>query len=119
MTEMFASCGEVDIVNLIGNQECSKTPPSRFNADGTMIVAGPNASPFKVLREETGVKTKSSALSQSATETICRLTDNIHLCCDGYNPLSLKSLEPQHRYARSRPARQFEIIEHYTVHDTQ
>ena len=119
MTEMFASCGEVDIVNLIENQECSKTPPSRFNADGTMIVAGPNVSPFKVLREETGVKTKSSALSQSATETICRLTDNIHLCCDGYNPLSLKSLEPQHRYARSRPARQFEIIEHYTVHDTQ
>ena len=75
------------------------THPSLFNEDGTMT----KASPVKVLREETDVsavpnmsqqnlktavvvyamylfvagpstKTKYSALSQSATETICRLT---------------------------------------------
>ena len=42
-------------------------------------------------------------------------TDIIHFCCDRYNYFSLKSLEQQHRYARSRPARSFEISEHYTV----
>ena len=55
MTQMFASCGEVDIVNFIGNHECSKTPPSHFSADETMGAAGTNASPAKVLREEIGV----------------------------------------------------------------
>ena len=82
-----------------------------------MRAAGTKASPVKVLREETDVsavpnmsqqnmktpvvvdamylfvagpstKTKYSALWQSATETICRLTCRlaqtaIHLCCDG------------------------------------
>ena len=38
-------------------------------------------------------------------------TYSIHFCCDRYNPLSLKSLEQQHRYARSRPAIQCEISE--------
>ena len=46
-------------------------------------------------------------------------TEIIHLSCDRYNPLSLKFLEQQHRYARSRPARPFEISEHYTVPDPQ
>ena len=55
MTQMVASGGEVDIVNLIGNHECSKTPPSLYNEDGIMRAAGTNASPVKVLREETGV----------------------------------------------------------------
>ena len=30
MTHIVASGGEVDIVNLIGNHECSKTPPLLF-----------------------------------------------------------------------------------------
>ena len=55
MTQMAASGGEVGIVNLIGNHECSNTPPSLFNDDETMRAAGTNASPVKVLREETGV----------------------------------------------------------------
>ena len=55
MTQMVASGGEVGIVNLIGNHECSKTPPSLFNEDGTMRAAGTNASLVKVLREETVV----------------------------------------------------------------
>ena len=56
MTQLVASGGEVDIVNFIGNHECSKTPPSLFNEDGTMRAAGPKASLVKVLREETGVR---------------------------------------------------------------
>ena len=40
---------------------------------------------------------------------------SLHFCCDKYSHLSLQSLEQQHRYARSRLARQFEINEHYTV----
>ena len=32
--------------------------------------------------------------------------DSIHFGCDKYNPLSVKSLEQQHRNARSRSARQ-------------
>ena len=45
MTQMVASGGEVDIVNLIVNHECSKTPPSLYNEDGIMRAAGTNASP--------------------------------------------------------------------------
>ena len=56
MTQMVAIGGEVGIVNLIGNHECIKTPPSLFNEDETMRAAGTNASPVKVLREETGVR---------------------------------------------------------------
>ena len=53
MTQMVAIGGEVGIVNLIGNHECSNTPPSLFNEDETMRAAGTNASPVKVMREET------------------------------------------------------------------
>ena len=56
MTQMVAIGGEVGIVNLIGNHECSNTPPSLFNEDETTRAAGTNASPVKVLREETGVR---------------------------------------------------------------
>ena len=55
MTQIVASGGEVDILNFIGNHECSKTSPSLFNEDGTMRAAGTNSSLVKVLREETGV----------------------------------------------------------------
>ena len=56
MIQMVASGGEVGILNLIGNHECSNTPPSLFKEDETMRAAGTNASPVKVLREETGVR---------------------------------------------------------------
>ena len=46
-------------------------------------------------------------------------TDSIHFCRDRYNHLSLKSLEQQYMYARSRQAKQFEISEHYTVSNQQ
>ena len=55
MAQMFANGGEVGIVNLIENHECSKNPASLFNEDGTMRTAGTNASLVKVLIEETGV----------------------------------------------------------------
>ena len=57
MTQIFASCGEVDIMNFIGNHECSKTPPSLFNEDGTMKALGTKASLVKGLREEPNVST--------------------------------------------------------------
>ena len=153
MTQLVASGGEVDIVNFIGNHECSKTPPSLFNEDGTMRGAGSKASLVKVLREETGVRAvpnlpqqnlktavvvdamfavrrwsfhKDETFGAVARRYMNNLltdvptgTDIIHFCCDRYNALSLKSVEQQHRYARSRPARQFEISEHYTVPDPQ
>ena len=57
-----------------------------------MFVAGPSA------------KTKSSARDEIFGEVFRNHlptdmptgTHSIHLCCDGYNPLSLKSLEQQH-----------------------
>ena len=153
MKQIVASGGEVDIVNFIGNHECSKTPPSLFNEDGTMRAAGTKASLVKVMREETGVRAVPSLPQQNLKtavvvdamyavrrwsfhkdETFGAVarryrnnlltdvptgTDSIHFCCDRYNTLSLKYLEQQHRYARSRPARQFEISEHYTVPDPQ
>ena len=53
MTQIVVSGGEVDIVNFIGNHECSKNPLSLFKEDGTMRAAETNVSPIKVLREET------------------------------------------------------------------
>ena len=137
MTHIVASDGEVDIVNFIGNHECSKIPHPLFNE-----ATGANASPVKIMREETGVSAVPT-LSQHNLKTavivdamyavrrwtfhkydtfgavarryrnmptdITTGTDSIHFCCDRYNPLSMKSLEQHHRYARSRPARQFEI----------
>ena len=55
MTQIVASGVEVDIVNCIGNHDCSKTSPSLFNEDGKMRAAGTKASLVKVLREETCV----------------------------------------------------------------
>ena len=46
-------------------------------------------------------------------------TDSIHFCRDRYNHLSLKSLEQQHMYARSRQAKQSVTSEHYTVPNQQ
>ena len=46
-------------------------------------------------------------------------TDSTHFCRDRYNHLSLKYLEQQHTYARSRQAKQVEISEHYTVPNQQ
>ena len=55
MTQMVASGGDLDIVNLIGNHECSNTPASLFNEHGTRRAAGTNANLVIVLREETSV----------------------------------------------------------------
>lgn len=60
ITQIIASGGEVDIVNFIGNHECSKVPPSLFNEDGTMRASGTKATLVKTLKEETQVSTVSS-----------------------------------------------------------
>ena len=140
-------------MNFIGNHECSKTPASLFNENGTMRAAGTKASLVKVLREETCVTAVPNLQHQSLKTAVvvdeiyavCRWsflkdetfgavarlyrthlptdipngTDSIHFCHDSYNHLSLKSLEQQHMYDRSRQAKQFEISEHYTVPNQQ
>ena len=55
MTQIIASGGEVDIVDFIGNHECSKIPQSLFNGDGSMMYAGAKANLVKTLKEETNV----------------------------------------------------------------
>ncbi|KAJ4940066.1 hypothetical protein JOQ06_026376 [Pogonophryne albipinna] len=42
-------------------------------------------------------------------------TDIIHLCCDRYSTTSLKSAEQEQRYARSKPAKVYEVSEQYTA----
>ncbi|KAJ4933448.1 hypothetical protein JOQ06_030276 [Pogonophryne albipinna] len=44
-------------------------------------------------------------------------TDIIHLCCDKYSTISLKSAEQEQRYARSKPAKVYEVSEQYTARD--
>ena len=46
-------------------------------------------------------------------------TDSIHFYGNRYNHLSLKYLEQQHMYDRSRQAKQFDISKHYTVPNQQ
>ena len=55
VTQIIASGGEVDIVDFIGNHECSKIPQSLFNGDGTMRSACAKANLVKTLKEETKV----------------------------------------------------------------
>ena len=54
MTQIIASGGELDIVDFIGNHECSDLPPSHFQEDGGMRT-GTKASLVKILKEETKV----------------------------------------------------------------
>lgn len=54
ITQVIASGGEVDIVNFIGNHECSNTPPSLFTKDGEMR-SGSKASLVKAIKDDTGI----------------------------------------------------------------
>ncbi|KAJ3604062.1 hypothetical protein NHX12_028803 [Muraenolepis orangiensis] len=54
MTQIIASCGELTIVDFIGNQECSDFPPSLFQEDGSMRT-GTKTNLMKILIEETRV----------------------------------------------------------------
>lgn len=58
MTQITASREDVNIVDYIGQHECSKFPPSLFQDDGSMRV-GTKASIVKAVIEETGVSTSS------------------------------------------------------------
>ncbi len=55
ITQINASGGDFDVVNFIGQHECSKVPPSLFNEDGTMRAAGTKAGLVKTLKDETKV----------------------------------------------------------------
>ncbi|KAJ4939712.1 hypothetical protein JOQ06_029150 [Pogonophryne albipinna] len=54
MTQIIASGGELNIVDFIGNHECSDLPPSLFQEDGRMST-GTEASLVKILKEKTKV----------------------------------------------------------------
>ena len=76
MIQIVASGGEVDIINFIGTNECSKTPPSLFNEDGTMRAAGTKASLVKVLKEETKVNTATNLPQQQRKTAV--IVDAMH-----------------------------------------
>ncbi|KAK1903960.1 Calmodulin-regulated spectrin-associated protein 3 [Dissostichus eleginoides] len=54
MTQIIASGGELNIVDFIGNHECSDLPPSPFQEDGSMRT-GTKASLVKILKYKTKV----------------------------------------------------------------
>ena len=44
-------------------------------------------------------------------------TEIIHFCYDRYSGPSLKTPEQEHRYARPKPAKEYEVSIHYTAPD--
>ena len=86
MTQVVASGGEVDIINFIGNHECSKTPPSLFTEDSEMQ-SGSKASLVKAIKYETGIQA-SSSLPSSQKQTCM-------LCSSGFSR-KVKHLEQLH-----------------------
>ena len=55
MTQIIASGGKVDVVQYVGNHECSNTPQSLFDDDGAMRSTGNKANLVKAIKEETKV----------------------------------------------------------------
>ena len=150
MTQIIVSGGELNIVDFIGNHECSDFPPSLFQEDGSMRI-GTKASLVKILKEKTKVSSildlpqdcLKTAVVVDAMSTIRHWfldtgegfgviaeryrhlllndvppgTDIIHFCCDRYSTTSLKTAEQEQRYARSKPAKVYEVSEQYTAPD--
>ena len=56
MTQIIASGGEVNIIDFIGDHECSKMAPSLFKENGEMRVAGTKTCLVKVVKEKTKVQ---------------------------------------------------------------
>ncbi|KAJ3589116.1 hypothetical protein NHX12_009964 [Muraenolepis orangiensis] len=54
MTQIIASVGELNIVDFIGNHECSNFPPSLFQEDGR-IRTGTKARLVKILKDDSKV----------------------------------------------------------------
>ena len=67
MTQIIASGGELDVVDFIGNHECSEYPPSLFQDDGRMRT-GTKSSLVKILKEDTKV-TSTHALPPNDRKT--------------------------------------------------
>jgi len=68
ITQINASGGDVNVINFIGKQECSKVPPFLFNEDKTIRAACTKSSLVKILKEETKVTT-SDLLPQGDCKT--------------------------------------------------
>ena len=55
MTQIITSGGNVDVTQLIGNHECSSSPPSLFDDDGKMRYTGSRATLIKAILEQTKI----------------------------------------------------------------
>ena len=55
---MIACGGTLDVVDYIGNHECSKTVPSLFSESGVMKPPTAKSGMVHAILEETGVKPK-------------------------------------------------------------
>ena len=56
ITQLLASGQEVDVVDMIGNYECSKYPPAIFAEDGSMRSQGTKSTLVNVLKETSNVQ---------------------------------------------------------------
>jgi hypothetical protein len=77
MTQIIACGGEVDVVKVIGEHECSEFPPSLFTKDGQMRNPGTKSTLVKTLLKESG-----TAVAQELTNDAQRtavVVDAMHL----------------------------------------
>ncbi|KAM3603902.1 uncharacterized protein V6R79_003817 [Siganus canaliculatus] len=109
MTQIIARGGELNIVDFIGNHECSEFPPSLFQEDGSMRT-GTKASLLKILKEESKVNSIPNLLQDGKNTAV--VVDAMYAM---YSGTSLKSAEQEKRYARS--AKVYAVSEQFTAPD--
>jgi len=56
MIQIIAIGLDVNIINFVGEDECSKVPPALFNEDGSMRATRTESSLVKALKEETKIE---------------------------------------------------------------
>ena len=118
---MRAAGTKASLVKVLREETCVTAVPNlpHQNLKTAVVVdAIYAASRWSVLKDETFGAVARLYRNHLPTD-IPNGIDSIHFCHDRYNHLSLKSLEQQHMYARSRQAKQFEISEHYIVPNQQ
>ncbi|KAK1900297.1 Mitochondrial import inner membrane translocase subunit TIM21 [Dissostichus eleginoides] len=140
MTQIIASGGELNIVDFIGNHECSDLPPSPFKEDGSMRT-GTKASLVKILKEKTKVssipdlpqdclKTAVLVYAMSAIRHWSFHTgEGFGVIAERYRHLLLNDVPPgtdiihfccdRHSTTslKSKPAKVYEVSEQYTALD--
>ncbi len=105
MTKIVASGGHVDIVNFIGNHECSKTLPSLvlFNDDGAMRAAGTPQEARKTavvvdamhairhwsFQKDDTFGAIAGCYKHNLLKDVPEGAEIVHFCCDRYSATSL------------------------------